>query len=355
MSRIGIVTFQFAHNYGALLQAYALRFFLIKKGHDVLMLPYYPKKFQIEYEISPFLDGLTLKQRIGKVLRFPGRFHQYNILAKFIRDELNVDSCIEDRTKLPDYCDNFDYIVFGSDQIWNTDLTNNDYTYFGKDVRSSKVAYAASAGKQSIQEDNISEIKKCLNSFKAVSIREESLKYEVESFLDKTCENVVDPVFLLSKDEWVSFSRGITIKKPYMLVYMLEEDSELIACARKYAEEKQLEIYEIHPIRKMIHKEFKQLADVGPKEFIYLISNCTCLCTNSFHAVSFSIIFRKECIHIPNRKAPERTLNLLREAGINEIEKGKLPLYGFDDNSYSNLEGGIIKSKEFLHKELEDR
>ncbi len=42
MKKVGILTYQRAHNYGAVLQAYALRTYLKKKNLDVDMVDYWP-------------------------------------------------------------------------------------------------------------------------------------------------------------------------------------------------------------------------------------------------------------------------------------------------------------------------
>ena len=42
--RIGILTFHRAHNYGAVLQCYALQSFLCQKGYDVSVIDYNKKE-----------------------------------------------------------------------------------------------------------------------------------------------------------------------------------------------------------------------------------------------------------------------------------------------------------------------
>ena len=61
--KIAILTFQFAYNYGAMLQAYALRKYLISLEHEVDVVPYYPLHLKQGYSISPFEQGLSLKHR----------------------------------------------------------------------------------------------------------------------------------------------------------------------------------------------------------------------------------------------------------------------------------------------------
>ena len=44
--KIGIITFHWATNYGAVLQAYALQSFLTKLGHDVKIIDYKPRFYE---------------------------------------------------------------------------------------------------------------------------------------------------------------------------------------------------------------------------------------------------------------------------------------------------------------------
>ena len=47
--KIGILTFHDAHNYGAMLQCYALQQFLFKKGYNVEVIDYRPAFYQKQY------------------------------------------------------------------------------------------------------------------------------------------------------------------------------------------------------------------------------------------------------------------------------------------------------------------
>ena len=47
--KIGILTFHRAHNFGAFLQAFALKTFLEEKGHEVELVDYWPKEHAALY------------------------------------------------------------------------------------------------------------------------------------------------------------------------------------------------------------------------------------------------------------------------------------------------------------------
>ena len=49
--KIGILTFHCAHNYGAVLQCYAMQEFLRSQGHDVEIINYRPNYLLEPYKI----------------------------------------------------------------------------------------------------------------------------------------------------------------------------------------------------------------------------------------------------------------------------------------------------------------
>ena len=55
--RVGIVTFHFAHNQGAVLQCYALQKALEKLGHEAYVIDYCPAYHTVHYSAkrNPFL------------------------------------------------------------------------------------------------------------------------------------------------------------------------------------------------------------------------------------------------------------------------------------------------------------
>ena len=48
--KIGIITFHFAHNQGAVLQCYALQKYLTNLGHEVQIIDYCPKYHTVRYD-----------------------------------------------------------------------------------------------------------------------------------------------------------------------------------------------------------------------------------------------------------------------------------------------------------------
>lgn len=347
---VSILTFQFAHNYGALLQAYALKKHLQNAGHVVKIAPYYPNWARKEYSISPFAKGISFRKRIRFAIQYPKRKKLAETFQQFQEEMLELDNAFETEKELEEYLSTFETVVFGSDQIWNDRITGDTSAYYGGNISNSRVSYAASLGTKKLSPVQEKYIREYLPKFNAISVREITSERIIQDVIDVQVTTVTDPVFLLSSSEWEEICTPVETTGKFMFLYFLRDDAHLLACAKQYAKAHDLIIYEVHPTLARFHDGCIPLSNVGPNEFLWLIQHTECVCTNSFHATSFSVIFRKKLIHIPNEVSPERTATLLSYIGINVEETHELPLYDLSRCDYSNLETVINESKDFLHQ-----
>lgn len=121
---VGILTFSRVHNYGAILQCYALYESLKNLGHNVKIIEY--KQPFLEASSRPFI----FKAFINK-LTHPRSFLRYikQYKSRVISEKQynTFKSLYLDCTKP---CDskhippNFDLYIIGSDQVWGTNCTN---------------------------------------------------------------------------------------------------------------------------------------------------------------------------------------------------------------------------------------
>lgn len=345
---VSILTFQFAHNYGALLQAYALKDHLTSLGHCVRIAPYFPAWAQTEYTINPFAKGVPPKRRIRLALQYRKRKKQSHVFNRFISEELEIGETFSSEGDLQRWLDNFDCVVCGSDQIWNNHITGKGAAYFASECHAKKISYAASLGTISLTEEQKHNILLYLPEFAAISVREPGSALAIEELIARKISVVLDPVFLIGADVWGRLGSPVEVKPKYMFLYFLQENEELLGYAKEYANENDLQIYDVHPTTSTKHTGCIRLNNIGPKEFIWLIQNAACVCTNSFHATAFSLIFKKRLIHIPNSKSPERTISLLNRAGIDLKEKERYPLYDLNKCDFDGINRLIEESKKFI-------
>lgn len=332
--RIGILTFQFAHNYGALLQAYALKDYLNQLGNSVSIINYTPDKLRKEYSMNPFDYSRNLKVLLSLSLRNIKRRKQNQLFKEFQRNELGLGSGIYTTDALLFAMNSYDVVSVGSDQVWNTNITGDIRSYFlDKCMKTKKISYAASFGTDDINEYQKKAIKKCLPLFSKVSVREsQAINILKENGIE--AELVCDPVFLLSKEEWIRFERrpnSITNTKRFILLYGLSRNENLEREAVSYAEAENIPMHVIHPTAQKLSDKGIQLLDIGPREFVWLIHNAEKVYSNSFHATAFSVLYGKKLIYDAVKGLGSRVASLfeslgcdLRE-GVNEYNLGNIP------------------------------
>lgn len=352
MKKIGILTFCNADNYGAVLQAAALQKYLKDNNFESEFINL---KFNKDIKINNNNDNKIIRKQtaIEKVKNKLSRLKFKLFRKRFLNISEDViwgDEGINNK-KL----DYFKYIV-GSDQVWNTDITNFTKAFYLNFIDENKISYAGSFGKSKL---NSTEIKWSLEEFpkfEKLSVRERSA-YEFLKSNNIDAELVCDPVFLLNQEEWKNFMKlKSNNKSKYILVYYMEPSNELKETVNYFKEKLNLSIKYIcggNNVLDNVKNEFKD----DPIKFLNDIYNAEFIITNSFHAVAFSIIFKKKFVVISHSKWNSRLDSLLTIAGYEEqcIKNIKQinDNYILDgDNAYRNMSDIIKSSKDFINNAL---
>lgn len=131
--RTAIITFQDAQNYGAVLQAYALKT-AVSAYSDTTILNYFNPYFHRN------TAGHGLKCVIKTLLKHRSNKIKASKFNTFQRIYLTGDQELLLRESLIHTNLNFDYYITGSDQVWNLDCSGKDTTYFLDFVKSGKNA-----------------------------------------------------------------------------------------------------------------------------------------------------------------------------------------------------------------------
>ena len=332
---IKTITCHHVYNYGATLQAYALQEYLESIGHDVEIIDYrLPSQTRYQlftpypegktYEIIkkfPWLRYILCPYRNRKMLCTWGRKKSFD---KFDAEHLKITSVtyhnIDEIRKNPPAADIY---IAGSDQIWNTDSANGiDFGYYldfgNKKIR--RISYAASFGVNNIKNDLKNFVTNELRKFDKISVRETTgLKILNELGLNGTL--VVDPVFLLSKEQWItSFNLKSNKVEKYILLYdFLHDDKNLKNFAKSLSRQTGLRLLSVNDISKASYADI-QINNAGPTDFLQYILNAEYIISNSFHATAFSIIFRKEFVtfSLISQNNSSRMSDLLEDLKLTE-------------------------------------
>lgn len=329
--KIGILTYHRAENYGAMLQAYALKTYLQTLGHDVSFVDYWPKYHSDYFRIFPWqqIKARKLLSKVGYTVKlclwvFP-RYMRKSRFQRFMRERLNVSSKIgyvsDDKTE------QYDAVVYGSDQIWrkqNLGGVSFDAWYFGsKNVNTSKkIAYAGSMGALQLTNEDTAYVKKMMLNFHSLSVREKDLQLFL-SDLGISSSLVTDPVFLLSKDYWAKLSKNSNVKKGrYILFYHLLNTPESTQFAEKLSRQTGLPIREVTKIMSFNHIGSRYIYSASVEDFLSLIKNAEYVVSNSFHGVAMSIIFEKQFFAVGMGNRANRVVSLLGALGIDDRYRG---------------------------------
>lgn len=330
--KCGILTYHNAHNYGAVLQAYALKKKIESLGIDKVKIINY-RNSAIEERYNSRLKGnlsyksLLHPKRMFNSLKFyikipsmqPTWKKQCIAFEMFINKYLldgDVTSYDLDKIKKSD----FDILIVGSDQIWTEWITDGLDPVYLLDFKTSanKVSYGASINIGKIPEECKEIFQRCLGDFKYISVREESLKKSIEATLNMNAEKVLDPTLLLPSEFYEELIPEINKKNKFVLAYFLSDDEELLKNARFTAKYLGVELKEIHFYKKNIYNP-NYIADADPGEFLWYIKNAEFVLTNSFHGTVFSIIFHKKFYSIYRKDI--RKDDLLKQLGISDRHK----------------------------------
>lgn len=326
MKKIAILSFINTKNYGGLLQAFALQFFLKSNGYDA---------FHVDYKAPSVTTGGALKRVIRNAYRrisflFFDKKRQINE-AKFRKKIALTHFCGTKHDLSGIECD---YFIVGSDQVWNPFLNNFDDSYLlSFETAGIKLAFSASIGlSQKCPNSWIKKFKDNLPKFALVSVREKTAKDFLSKICDVNIKESLDPTFLLTKNEWLEATRdcdsSIIPVKQFALCYVMPGDSKLvrrmIKFARQIAKKECLQLYVIglRDSERLKHnKHF--IFGAGPSEFVNLIDKSSYVITNSFHGTVFSTIFNKRFFSFVSENGSssalsERIMDLLHEFDLED-------------------------------------
>lgn len=293
MKNVGIITFHAAHNYGAVLQAYALQQTVLRMGMRCEIINLRTDTQKKQYALFENNSSLIkLAKNIYTLCEYRNYKSKFDKFEDFIEHYLKKSKCeYKSLKEMENAVPYYDYYISGSDQIWNVNLGDFDMSYFLPFVRTGrKIAYAPSCG-QSSDISKYPKIKEYVNDYDYLSVRDENSRKVISRLTDRNIEILPDPVLLPDIKAWEQITPEASVKKDYIFFYTLSPSRETIQMAKRISDAAGLEV--IIP-RKYFYSKFsgfKVKADIGPLDFLSLIKNAKLVLTSSFHATVFSILF----------------------------------------------------------------
>lgn len=325
--KIGIITFHASFNYGSMLQAWALQTYLHNLGHEVEIINY-RSVFQksIYYHPFDFHSKYSIESSFKRLLLYPSSIHglykKWNLFNSFLHENLKIglEYNIIDELRYVKW--DYDLVICGSDQIWNTNAPDSGEVYYGNflplDIK--KISYAASFGEYP-ERINLDFLRKQLLNFSSISVREEKSKdLLLKNGLAKDVTVTCDPTLLLNPSDYLSIiNEKSVIDDDYIFFYTpVGLPIDYFRIADCLGERLGLRIITERAYYPKDIKQFKHIENhipTGPKEFLNLVRNATIVIGGSFHLQVFSILFRKNFYCI-NGDRDSRTNNLLSKLGL---------------------------------------
>ncbi len=332
------------YNYGGILQAYALYHKLQEMGNNVTELNYLSTEANsLKKSISRIIrlgkavihpiDFIESRKKISMKSQASSHYHKRypddplkKIFDEFISQEF-VSTPLYHPDTLKDL-PSFDCYITGGDQMWNPLWL--DKNYFLEFAKCRKIAYSCSVGKDILTEKEKEKLIKLISGIDYISTREKAT-CDWLTASGFPCKLIADPVFLLKRQEWEDFCSSTDekyeVKEPYIFAYLLGEDIERRIAIKAFAKKNGFKIVGIPHVWRRFNEADSRFADysfidVGPREFIKLLSNASFVMTDSFHGTAFSLIFNKPFYNFSRfangdkQALNSRLISVLEEYGI---------------------------------------
>lgn len=293
-TKVGILTFLHTLNYGAVLQAYALQRVLQDAGFVAIQVDYRNDAVEA-YE---FKKAASLKGKLANIVRRPLIRKKERAFEGF-RREYVVATRPMAREDLPTACEEFDFVIVGSDQVWNGEITGYDSAYFLDFIEDAgkKRTYAVSIGQEELPVCPAMDYAALMASFPHVLVRERTAARALAPFCSGTQPEVVaDPTFLLGCKEWLKLAncQEVCNKKPYVFVYAVSETSKAVAFAKAIAKQRGLDVLVVQQNGFLPIRGVKNILAASPTMFLSCLSKAEVIVTSSFHGTCLSLQMEKE-------------------------------------------------------------
>ena len=308
--KIGLCTPYKVDNYGTKLQAYAVQEKIRSMGYEVEVVNFDRRSdLRVSRLLRRYLNADYIKGKI-KVKKDP-RLENDNVRInlKIRKDAINcfdkshysLSPLIKGYDALRKYGEECSAVVCGSDQIWLPGSINNPTTTleFASDG-CRRIAFAPSFGISEIPEKLKERYRVFLRRFDFLSAREIKGAEIIHELIGKDVPVVLDPTLSVEKKLWdrLADEGRTSIREPYMFCYFLGQTERHRIESRRIADKLGLKLVTLPHFKHYVPADEDlsdyQLYNVTPCDFVRFIKEAKFVCTDSFHATVFSILYQKK-------------------------------------------------------------
>lgn len=312
------MTFHASHNFGSVMQAYALKTAVERLGNECTVINFRPASQLDKYSAFPRTYGFRhLAKSAGQTLLHPRRrmssIMQYEA---FISKYLTNDPMITEMSRLTQPA--ADVLLTGSDQVWGYQIP--EFIRSSEDVRPAyyfsfaegrKVSYASSTGTATAAQ--LAPYARLLAAYDCISVREREAVSLVSELSGRPVDCVLDPTFLLDGEGWHklivdSGSMEAVPKGEYCLIYSLQglrARGNWLRLARAVQDVLKMPLVSASHFVPLRGAGIKPTFDIGPTDVLALFANASYVLTDTFHGTLFSTHFCKQFVtYMPGRDDP---------------------------------------------------
>lgn len=362
--KIGIVTILDVANFGSMLQAYALGTIVQRLNYEVEFINYWRQDYTTKNKVQTFLKDKTLGN-VTKRFAFalaallfyaPIRIRVRRFVTKKFKFTRKYSSFNDIKNNHPD----IDACLFGSDQIWNSSYNGGiDRVFWGDFGSCPHIAYAASSGLESFENNELPEIKHLLSNFKSIAVRESQTREYLCKLGFPEVQHVLDPSLLLTAEEWkatIGYQKNTsrqTTTQEYLLVYSVERFNNdfIFSQARRIADELNLKVYVVcttYPVKAKKYGVDKIYAMANVPLFLRLLSDARFVVASSFHGTAFAINFNKDFITISPDKYNIRMESIVKQFGLEDrvVRTTEIDISDLKPIDYETLNTKLVQARE---------
>lgn len=316
-------------NYGAVLHSWAFQQYLMKQQEveTVDIINYTTPILEgqsLKYPIVSLLHGINRRGSVIEMLHPVLHNRRYKKFHDFIKNNMKVSEKAYTQASLNAAVLPYDTIICESDVTWSAGFFGGHYdrTFFLalKSMKNmNRIAYAPSMADGEVNEEQSRELKKLLKYPQHISCRETYAVDVLKKHTNKPVKHVIDPVLLLDAEDYEKITGERIIKDEYLLLYLpVDDNAGLRSAAKSYAKKYGLKIIDLSTyLKKNNDPEVISLTSAGVEEFLSAIKYASCVFTNSFHAICFSLLFKVEFYGF-SRKLSRKVIDICELMGLKE-------------------------------------
>jgi hypothetical protein len=338
VSKVGIITFHYVHNFGAFLQAWALVKELEVLGFEPIIINYQPpkkKKFA-----KPSIGRMRFRKFMIANLPLSPRFHKKSQIESFLHNY------------------QIDALICGSDQVWLTEHPRKyDPVYFLDFAipEMKKIAYAPSVGYITSFAENKKTVKEALSQFDAISARDGNTEKALSELGFENIPIVMDPTLL------VDFSE-LLVKREFSEDYIVvcgpitDKEDEYLKALSEFSGYK---IIAIGTKSKSAHYQKKY---VNQGEWLNYIAHSKLVVTTLFHGVMIAVNLGKPFVAIESGSRSFKLRDILsrldlkdRLIDLDNFQLGEHILSALEspvNQTDEIISRGIVESEKYLMESI---